>query len=127
MTRKLTERERTLNVQVRRLTERIAKLEDENSGYKYDVKRLKDEVEWLRSKLPSEVLYNAFSVSLNGNILTDKDGSEMYSKDDVIIMAREDCYNTYGVDEYPYIDNIDDAIRYFEEHGYVVDKMRLFC
>lgn len=128
MTRKLTERERTLNVQNRRLTERVAKLEQEIDGYKWDIDRLQDEIRFLRSKVPAEVKYNAFEIiNENGNRLKDSHGVELLCKDDVITLAREDCYETYEVDGYPYIDTLDDAIRYFEEHNYTVIKSRIEC
>lgn len=127
MARKLTERERTLNVQNRRLTERVAQLESDAEYYRYRVKSLEDEVNWLQSKLPAEEKYNAFAISFDGDALEGKNGDELFSREDVIKMAREDCYKTYKVDEYPYIDTLDDAIRYFEEHGYSVRKMRLCC
>jgi hypothetical protein len=110
-----------------KITELVDKKVDELVNKVNSLRReniaLKEENEFLRSLVPTERLYNAFELIEIGF----EDDSSLHGAESLINAANSHCSSYDDRSGYLPIDNVDKAIKYFEENGFKVRKMRLEC
>lgn len=114
---------RRLSVTVNRLEKRVKELEEDNNSLLFEIASLRRDNEFLRSLVPTERLYNAFELIEIGF----EDDSSFHGAESLINAANSHCSSYDDRSNYLPIDNVDKAIKYFEENGFKVRKMRLEC